>query len=162
MKTVNLLLGNSDRRINNLLEIAVRDACYNQAVVECFRTSRVDELLRLSSLRRFDLIFIAPENLKPSPSRRPPFVSVAEVIRTMRSIRAFCSTPMIAVAVPEEDELSLLEAGAENTFPLFFDGEALKAEVRRVLRLVEPVEEPEASRGFIDTFIRRLPFKLKG
>jgi hypothetical protein len=156
MNTVNLLLGNSDRRINNLLEIAVRDVCYNLAVVNCYQTSRVDELLRLGSSRRFGLIFIAPQHLKPEPSRRPQVVSMGEVLQTIRILRARCTTPMIAVAVTEEEELGLLEAGAENTFPLFFNVDLLKAEVRRVLRFPElKPDQTESEGGLIESFLRR-------
>src|SRR5262245_30966387 len=97
MNTVNVLLGNSDRRINNLLEVAVRDVCYNLAVIECYQTSRIDELLRVGSTGRFGLIFIAPQHLKPEPSRRPQVVSMGEVLRGIQTLRNQCTTPIIAV-----------------------------------------------------------------
>ena len=161
MKTVHLLLGNSDRRINTIIEVAVRDVCFNHAVVECSRTSRVDELLRLGRSDMFDLMVVAPGNLVPEPSRRNSSVSLAEALRVIQSVRTRRSTHILAVAVAEEDRLAVLEAGAENAFGVFFDTEAFKAEIRRVLRIPEPVEESEPVRTSLMGALLRGP-SLKG
>ena len=157
MNTFNLLLGNSDRRINNLIEVCVRDVCYNYAVVECFRTSRIDELVRLGSRPVFHLIIVAPANLNPEPSRRTASVDMAEVIRAIRMIKFKTGTPILGVAVPQEEEVRVLEAGAENTFPILFDQETFKAEIRRILRVpeqVETVEEEPVRASKVSSFLR--------
>ena len=135
MKRVNLLLGNSDYRINSIIEASVRDVCFNLAVVECFRTSRIDQFLRLGCHPAFDLIFVAPEHLVPEPSRKSKSLSIDEVLGVLRNIRKQRLVPIIGVAVPADLQAAIIEAGAENAFGPFFDTELLKAEVRRVLRL---------------------------
>jgi hypothetical protein len=163
MKLVHLLLGNSDRRTNTIIEVAVRDVCYNHAVVECFRTSRVDELLRLGRSDMFDLMVVAPGNLMPEPSRPSGSVSMTEALRLIQSVRTRRSTQIIAVGVEEEHRLMVLEAGAENAFGLFLDTEAFKAEVRRVLRIPEQAEEPAAPArsSFMETLLRSFSFGSK-
>ena len=153
MKNVNLLLANCDQRINKIVEVVVHDVCYNQAVVHPRRTSRVDELLHLGSRDEFDLIIVAPEHLLAEPSRRVSFVSVAEVARAIRLIKARSASPIIAVGVAEEDEFGLLEAGAENSFGPLFDPEALKSAVRDVLKMPEQVEE-SGRWSFADALVR--------
>src|SRR6266496_1403840 len=137
MKTINLLLGNSDRRINNLLEVAVRDVCYDLAVVECFRTVRLDDLTQRGCCEEHDLIFIAPEHLFAGPVRKKSRDPIEEAVRAIRAIKEHRSVPIIGVAVPAEHELRVLMAGADNVFGVLFNDEALKAEVRRVLQLAE-------------------------
>ena len=155
MKVVHVLLGNSERRINNLVEVALRDVCYNQAVVEFTRTQRVDELLHLGCRRRFDLVILAPDNLVPEPSRRAARVSIDEVVRAIRIIKRQHSIPIIGVGVPNEHQMAILEAGVENAFGILFDSELLKSEVRLVLRFPEKVEPTSANRGsFAETLLR--------
>ena len=48
MKRLNVLLGNSERRIHKLIEIMLRDVCYNHAVVHIAATGRMDEFARLA------------------------------------------------------------------------------------------------------------------
>ena len=137
MKNLSLLLANSDRRINNIVEAVVHDVCYNQAVVHPRRTSRVDELLHLGSRDEFDLVIVAPDHLLAEPSRRVSYVSVSEVARAIRRIKERSCSPILAVAVADGDEMQMLEAGAESTFGPLFDPELLKSAVRDVLRMPE-------------------------
>ncbi len=140
MKSVKLLLANSDRRSSNLIEVVVRDVCFERAVVECTRTSRIDEFLFLGTREQFDLIVVAPDHLMPEPSRRTAQVSLDEALRGIRRIKRQSSAPLIAVCVPQGYEPVLIEAGAAATLGLFFRSEAIEAEVRRVLTLPEQVE----------------------
>src|SRR6266550_2949741 len=137
MKNLSLLLANSDRRINNIVEAVVHDVCYNQAVVHSRRTSRVDELLHLGSRDEFDLVIVAPDYLLAEPSRRVSYVCVSEVARAIRLIKQRSSSAIMAVAVAEEDQVQMLEAGAENAFGPLFNPELLKSAVRVVLRMPE-------------------------
>ena len=155
MKSLNLLLACSDRRINNTVEVVVHDVCYNQAVVRSRRTSRIDELLHLGCRNEFNLIIVAPGHLLAEPSRRVAHISVGEVTRAIRLIKARCPSPILAVAVNEEDELGLLQAGADNTFPPLFDPEVLKSSVRDVLRMPEHIERDSNIRwSLADAFVR--------
>jgi len=142
MKTINLLLGNSDRRINNLVEVAARDVCYDRAVVECFKTADLDEFIQRGCVEEFDLIIIAPEHLRPGPVRRNTRNAIEEAVRAICTIKEHRQVPIIGVAVPAEHELRILMAGADNVFGVLFNDEVLKSELRRVLGLAEQAEVP--------------------
>jgi len=142
MKTVRLLLGGFERRTNNLVETVARDACFGQAVVDCVRTTRIDELFFLANRHDFDLIIVAPDHLVPEPSRKMPHVSIEESFRTIRRIKNQTVVPIITVCVPPAHELTAIEAGAEAALGLFFKPEALESEVRRVLNLPAQIEAP--------------------
>lgn len=145
MKVVNLLLAVSDRRVGNSIEAAVRDACYEQAVVECVRCSRLDEFMRHGRAGWLDLIVVAPNSVLPTSNRRAAQVSREQIADAVRGIKSQGSVPLLAVNVSPEDELPLLEAGVDATFGFPVDTEALKHEVRRALRLSEPVRALDAN-----------------
>ena len=164
MKRVNLLIGNSDRRINNIIEAAVRDVCYNLALVECFRTSRIDQFLRLASHPGFDLVFIAPNALIPEPSRKIASLSTQEVLNVIQKIKNQRIVPVFAVAVPPGLQAAVLEAGADKAFGLAWDGDSLKSEVCQVLRLPDHVrtEHCESNRwSLLSTLMRGFQFASK-
>ena len=143
MRKINLLLANSERRLSNLIESLVLDACFEQGFVETTRIERADELVKLASSGAYQLIIVAAENLSAGPGLEKSWVSTKEAVRAVQTIRARCDTPMIAVAVSNKHETSLLEAGAECVVRLPFpeEKEKLKLEVRRVLKMTEPVAE---------------------
>ena len=143
MEKINLLVANSERGLTNLIESLVLDVCYNQAVAESTRISRGDELVKLGCSGVFQLIIVAADNLLAGPGLRSSSLSADEAAAAIRSIRERATTPVMAVSVFPENEPALLEAGAECVVRLPFQGERLKAEVRRVLRFAELVEEPE-------------------
>jgi hypothetical protein len=156
MKTINLLLGNSDRRINNLIEVAVRDVCYDLAVVECYRTARLDEFTQRGCCEGFDLIVIAPGHLAPGLVKRTPRDPIEEAVRAIRAIKEHRTVPILGVAVPAEHELRMLMAGTDNVFGAFFNVEVMKSEVRRVLNLAEKVEEAAPVRSSRPSFTESL------
>jgi hypothetical protein len=143
MKKVHVLLANSDRRLNNLIEVAVRDVCYDQLEVECATTIRLDEVLRSGCLGGFGLIFVAPTHLVSGPGRRAASVSIDDAAHAIRTIKNHYATPIIGVGVQPQDELPLLEAGAEKVFGILFDRDELRIELRRLLQLPEPGAEVE-------------------
>ena len=140
MKTLNVLLCNSDRRVNNLIEVLVRDVCYNQAVVNCIRTAQVEDFIIQARERECDLIILAPEDLLPAANRRVPPGSISEAVRAIREIRARRVMPIIATGTSAENELLLLEAGADRVMDLPFNCDKLKSAVREALNLSEWVE----------------------
>jgi hypothetical protein len=147
MKTINLLLGNSDRRVSNLIEVLVRDVCYNQAVVNCIRAARVDELTYKSCHEEIDLIIFSPDSLLPAPRQAISLRSIGEGIRAIRALRNHQDLPIIAVASPAQHELLLTESGVDCVLGLPFNCDEVKGAVRRFLSLPELVEEttPEHS-----------------
>ena len=147
MKNVHVLIGGSDRRLNNLIEVAVRNVCFEQLHVECAITRRLDELLHRSTQSEFGLIFVAPDHLQLGPSTRTTGVRIADAAKVIRMIKQHRSVPVIAVGISPQDESEILQAGADHAFGILLGREALGTEVRRVLNLREKVtEEAESSR----------------
>ena len=156
IKTVAVLLANSDRRLNNLIEVAVRNVCYDQLHVECSTTWRLDELLHRGCLSEFGLIFVAPDHLVSGPSPRATQVRVPDAARVIRTIKHQRAVPIIAVGVNPQDEQALLEAGADHAFGILFNRDALGAQVRTVLNLRDEVaEEPASTRWSFATGLLR-------
>jgi hypothetical protein len=155
MKTINVLLASADRRTNNLIQTLVLDVCYNRAAVNCVQTARVDELLARGSRACFDLVIVGPGHLVAEPSRRSKIVSTAEVAQAVGTIKLHSTVPIIAVAVSAEDGFPLLQAGADGVLGLPFSGDALRAEVVRLLPLPPPVNEPQPGRGSMTAFLMR-------
>src|SRR5262249_3724924 len=118
MKIVKLLLASFDRRTNNLVEVVVRDACFGRAMVECVRTTRIDELFFRATREEFDFIVVAPDHLVPEPSRKTEQVTMDESLRTIHRIKLQSTVPVIAVSVPKAYELMAIQAGAEAALGL--------------------------------------------
>jgi hypothetical protein len=156
MNTVHLLLACAERRLSNPVEAAIRDACYEHAIVACTRTARVDDFFRLGCKDGFDLIVVTPENQLPMPSQKTTSDGlVEESLNAIRTIKSQRFTPIIAVAVAPEYEGLLAEAGADSVLIRPFDSEGFKLEVRRLLGLCERIVEPAVSRrSFGETLLR--------
>jgi hypothetical protein len=156
MNTVHLLLACAERRLSNPVEAAIRDVFYEQAVVACTRTPRVDDFFRLGRKLGFDLIVVAPENLLPLPSQRATNDGlVMESLNAIRTIKSQHLTPIVAFAVSAAYEEALAEAGTDSVLGVPLDAETLKLEVRRLLGLREQVVEAVPSRrSFMDGLLR--------
>jgi len=155
MKTLNLLIGNSDRRICNLIEVMVLDLCYNRASVRTTRATRIDELAHKACREDFDLMIFAPDNLLPAPGLEPCPQRIVEAMRQIRKVRTPRKMPIIAFGVAPEREFPLSTAGADCVLGLPFHPEELKAAVE--LRLNLPAARPEhsiADNTFAAAFVR--------
>jgi DNA-binding response OmpR family regulator len=150
MKTLNLLLGNSDRGICNLIEVMVLDVCYNRASVQTTRAARIDELAHKACREDFDLMLFAPDNLLPAPGLEPCPQRMIEAIRQIRKARTSRKMPIIAFSVSPEGEFPLTHAGADCVLGLPFHPEELKAAVE--LRLNLPAARPEYSLATDNSF----------
>ncbi len=135
MKTVQLLLGSSNRNVSVELEAMVLDVCYNQAVVHCTRTGRVDELVAFGCRDGFDLILVASNNLFSVRNRGAGWAGIDEVTRAVSIIHGERSTPIIAVGAPAEHEFLLMESGAHSVHGFPLNAGELKPEFREVLRV---------------------------
>src|SRR3954451_15041667 len=113
MKTINLLLAISDRRLSNLIEVQVRDLCYEQAVVNCTRVVGLTEFARQGSWMGLDLMILTPSDLFPSEVASRSRASFDSVFEAIRRIKQRHTTPILAVGVSPQDEALLLEAGVD-------------------------------------------------
>jgi hypothetical protein len=134
MDTIKLLLAHSDRRVANLIEVAVLDVCYDQAAVRSTRIARLDEFVRQGSLWDFDLIVVGAEHLFADRDQRVS-ARTEEVAQGIQTIRTHSSSPIIAVAGFENSHEGLLQAGAHSVLGFPFNSDQLKAEVRPLLDL---------------------------
>lgn len=155
MEKVHLLVANTERRLSNLIESLILDVCFDQAVVETTRIGRADELVKLASPGTYQLIIVVAHNLLPGPGLRKSWVSADEAVSAIHTIRNSCDTPVVAVAVFPEDEVPLLESGAECVVRLPFENEKLKREVRRILRMADPVDSSQPSRWSLNGLVLR-------
>jgi len=136
MNTVNLLLGNSEEPINDLLEALVQEVCGDRAAVKSIRTGRTDEFIRLSCEQQFELLILVPHELSPDPSEPAMLSHIGEAVRTIRLIRSQNATPLVAIVSPEnrqENEPLLMSAGAHCLLELPLNHEGFKATVGRLL-----------------------------
>ena len=135
MNKINLLLGNSDRRVGQLLESLVREECREHGVVICQRTGSVDELIYFGCTEQFDLAIICPENLS---AQRGLITSTlnpwSQAVRAVRAIKNDRKTRIIVLGTLPERELDLLEAGADALLRKL-DCDQFKSAVRKVLDL---------------------------
>ena len=161
MKTLHFLLGSSEPRISNLIEVLIRDVCYNRALANCIRAARISDFLRLGGSDAFDLILVDPSGLLPGPNQRGARIPMPEMVRTIQTIRRQCVTPIIAISVAAQHEAALLEAGVEAVLGLPFHCEAVKVAVRDVLRIGEAVQESETSRWSLGEALVRGWHRLK-
>ena len=135
MKTLHVVLGNTDRAANNRIEAILHDVCFERAIIECARTARSDELVRLASCQWMDLVIFAPDNLLPTPGLKRPGGPFAEALRTAAVIRSESQIPMIAIGVSEHNKLELLEAGVNLALGIPFPTEAFRREAESLLNL---------------------------
>jgi len=145
METIKLLLAHADRRINNLVEVAVLDVCYERAAVQSTRTTRLDEFVHQGSLWDFDLIVVGADQLFQDRHQRE-LASVEDVAKSIEAIRSQHSTPLISLTASEDAGQALLDAGADAVLPLPLNSEQLKSELRSRLDLNGLVEDGEAGR----------------
>jgi len=143
LKTVNLLLGNSEGRVSNLIEALVRDVCDNQAVVHCTRATRLDELNRQVTEEKFDLVILIPEKL-PGPACQDFRGCYAQAAAAIRIIKVQGPTPTLAVSVPVQHQAALAAAGADRVLDLPFKCDEVKSSVRQLLNLPVPSADPES------------------
>jgi len=161
MKTLNLLLASSDRRSANLVQAVVLDACYNQAAVQTIRTSRMDELIGLGCRDGIDLIVLTPNHLQSGGKSGASAVTVEDVAQAVGTLKRYSVRPAIAVDVRAQDEMLFRNAGIDGVFCFPFDGGALKARVRRLLRLEDSPQPLRAEKPSLAGLLLRGFQRLK-
>jgi hypothetical protein len=145
METINVLLGCSERRINNHIEIALRDVCYGEALVNCQFIHRLDSWITEASAQHFHLLILAPEHVIRGIGGKIEKVACQEAAEAIRNLRQLRATPVLAFTAREKSERLLLEAGVERVFPTIFNEGVLRDELRRVLNL-SPADLPSSTR----------------
>jgi hypothetical protein len=157
METFNVLSGCSERRINNHIEIALREVCYEQALVQCHFTHRLDAWLSEASTKSFHLLVLAPEHMIRGIGGKTETVTIPEACEAVRTIKNLRPSPILAVTSRTKSESLLLEAGVERVFPPIFNEGILRDELRRVLNLspAKTFSHPSAETFSFATFIVR-------
>ena len=145
MKKVNLLLGNGEELVNDLIEATVQEVCMGRAQVTCIRTSRMEDFIHKGCDPAFDLVILIPNNLESDASQDGNLGAAGKGVRAIEAIRVHCSTPVIALPVFEErkaEEPLILGAGADRVLELPFDRNELKAAVSGCLKLPDRRHSP--------------------
>ena len=141
MKKVNLLLGNGEEVVNDLIEATVQEVCGNRAKVMCTRTSQMEDLIEKGRDPAYDLVILVPNNLVSAEGQNKALSAATKGARAIEAIKLHCSTPVIALPVFEErkaEEPLMLEAGADRVLELPFNRNELKAAVSQFLHLSRP------------------------
>jgi DNA-binding response OmpR family regulator len=155
MRTLKLLLGGYERRINGQVEVAALDVCYDQAAVEFTRTHRASEFLRLAAYAGYDLIIVAPDFLLAEGKSRRPADVANEVVQGLRDVRQRQQTPILALGLSRADEARLWDAGADHVLSGALSLDALKLELRSALRLPERAQTADQATGSLSSFFAR-------
>jgi hypothetical protein len=145
MEKIKLLLAHSDRRVTNQIEVSVLDVCFDRAVVQSTRISRLDEFVHQGGLWDYDLIIVGGEHLFRDKTQQS-WASVDEVVKGIETIRAQSSNPIVVLAKSSVDSEALLAAGADAVLSSPFDPEDLKTELRALLDLSDVVEIEHSGR----------------
>jgi hypothetical protein len=157
MKTLHVVLGNTDRTANNRIETILHDVCFERAVIKWSRTARSDELVRLACCQWTNLVLFAPDNLLPTPGLKRAGGPFAEALRTASLIRSESLVPMVAIGVSEQNKLELLEAGVNLALGIPFPGDAFRREAESLLNLPPTETTPDecvstVTSGWFDRF----------
>jgi hypothetical protein len=147
MKTLNVLLAGSDRRLNNLIEATLLDVCFGQAIPSFVRVARVDEFVRQASWDGWGLIVVAADELLPRTGRSGSSITIQEAITAIGGVRSRHLSPMIAVRINAAHHAEVLQAGADQVIGVPANLDLLREHARQLLHLSPPAPEPrEASR----------------
>ncbi len=139
-----------------MLDSLIRDVCRDHAVVTCKKTSCVDELIYQGCTENLDLIVLTPDNIKAKPGQLKSTLShLNQALRAIQTIKQASSVPILALSVPPEHEMPLMEAGADFVVQTPFNCDEFKGIVRRALNVsihADPV--PEDRWSIAQTFLR--------
>ena len=138
MHTINLLIGNNDRRISNLVEALVLDICYERVAVDTYRTAQLIDFARRAASGRYDLAILAPGHLDRDSALKSE-VTTEGVISAMTDVKKRADIPLVAINTSGEIVEPLLEVGLDAVLTAPFDADALRFELRRILRIPERV-----------------------
>jgi len=139
MKTLQMLLGCSERRTAAMIEATVLDVCYNRAAVATNRVPRLGEFTRSACCGAFDLMILVTHHLLPEPRLGEP--TLKALTHGIWAARNRCSGPLFVLSNTTEYALDFEQAGADAVLAGRFNAEELRASLQRVLVLPEH-EEP--------------------
>lgn len=136
MKTLHLLLGGAERRLNSTIQTTMLDLCYNRAAVTCTNSLRPAEFLRQGCCGCYDLIILDADHLLAEAGRPEP--SPESLVQVVWTLKNQSSAPLIVLGATAEMEYRFLEAGADAVLVGAWQTEELRAEMERQLSLPEP------------------------
>ena len=141
MKTLQMLLGCSERRTGAIIEATVLDVCFNRAAVKTTKVLRLSEFTRWASCGGAELMILVANHLLPDP--RLGEVTQEQLVQSIWLAKNRSSAPLIVMGAPSPHEHRFVEAGADATVSSMLNLDKLRAELNRVLDLPAPEEELE-------------------
>ena len=148
MKTINLLLGNSEGLLNNFIEALVQDACQAHAIINATHTRTVEQFTSQGLRGSFDLAIVIPNNLASETGPGRGLDIFEEASHAIRLISQRTSTPVIAIGVfdlLDRQEKLLFNAGSACVLELPLQMEALILAVKSLPGLMDQPEQPASS-----------------
>ena len=136
MQTIHVLLGNCEGLLSDYLEALLNEVYGPCAVVQCTRTSWLEEFQRHCRTRSFDLLVLIPSNLRCEDGKTAALNRTAAVVGLIRSLKSRRSPPLLALAVANQrayEEPLFLDAGVDLVLGLPFTAAAMKWAFRRLL-----------------------------
>ncbi len=144
MKTMHLLLGNSEQLLSNFIEVLVQDVCADAGLVTSSSVRTVEGLILQGLTGRFDVMIVVPNNLVPDNTYPRGFDAFGEAAQAIKIVKKRGKLPIVAVAAfgnRAREEAILREAGADCVLELPFHPQ----EFARTMRsLLVGNEEPES------------------
>ena len=141
MKTLQMLLGCSERRTAAIIEATVLDVCFNRAAVKTTKVLRLSEFTRWASCGGAELIILVANHLLPDP--RLGEVTEEQLVQSIWLAKNRSSAPLVIMGAPSHYQHRFTEAGADATVTSMLNVDELRAELDRVLDLPAPEEEFE-------------------
>jgi len=155
MKTLQMLLGCSERRTAAVIEATVLDVCYNRAAVKTAKVPRLGEFTRSAVCGSVELMVLVPHLLLAEPRLGEPTTEM--VVQAVWLAKNRCPAPLVLLSSSAQDEYRFLEAGADAVLSGTLKPEDLHAQLARLISLPEP-EEPLAQPkwSFASIFSRKV------
>src|SRR5258708_25224160 len=160
MESINILIASAHRGINNALEAAVLDVCYNRVFAHFTRTASLNDLVRFGRSGNYGLLIVVAAHVQPT-KRETASSLLTEVASSLQVIRAHASAPIMAIATSDAHHETLREASVNCVLRFPFERDQLRAEFRRILKLPEVNEEATGSRWSQANFLLRAFQRLK-
>jgi hypothetical protein len=133
-RAINVLLGNMEEEVNDLIEEYLQKIFADQADIKCARVSSLDEFVEQGCTGPFDLCLLIPNNVLGFKRRTFGTGALEESVHAIRTVRSFRPACVIALDVFPEYAPVLLDAGADFYLD-FVDFDGLKSAAARCLNL---------------------------
>ncbi len=156
VRTMHLLLGNSERLLTNFIEVLVQDACPERGLVRTTGVRTIEAFILEGLTGRFNLGIIIPKNLLPDGAATRIYNPYSEAAQAIRVLKKRCSMPIIAAAAVEEHSIEvqmLRAAGIDGLVELPFHPDQFAAAIHEVVnrKSQQEVRKPDLVQSLLNS-----------